>query len=134
MDNSYGMYAVFIEAVKGEQRTQWFLFPPANSAYGTSRKPDGSQRFIKRRIERKGHRAKWKTTQRAETPALEEKLKLELDQYESTEWVLRQPVVIALEQDDYLKVWDNEAEVTTPYKALRHVEAVTKKRGYRLVD
>ncbi len=134
MDNSLdGLYAVFLEAVNGQQRAQWMLFPPASFAFGVDHDPEGAQRFMKRRLDKPGHRAKWKTVQKTTSAGLEEKLRLELDQYESTGWIIRQPVVIRLEQDDYEKVWANKTDADTPYKALRHVEAVTKKRGYRLV-
>lgn len=134
MDNSFdGLYAAFFEAVNGEQRTQWMLFPPAVFSYGAEHNPEGAQRFIKRRLEKAGHRAKWRTVQRRTDSSLREKLALELDQYESTGWIIRQPIVIRLEQDDYEKVWSNAEVASTPYKAIRHVEAVAKKRGYRLI-
>lgn len=136
MDQSMGqgLYAVFIECRQGEQRAQWMLFPPALPHLGVEHDPAGAQRFIKRRMTKKGHRAKWSTTQRRTAEELEKKLHLELDQYESTEWVFVDPIVIELEFDDYLKVWEGQAAAATPYKALRHVEAVAKKRGYRLTE
>lgn len=139
MDNHQadGLHAVFIEAVResaaGLQRTQWLLFPPSIKDLGSSIR-EGQARFIKRRIERTGHRAKWTTSEKPSFSLLASILKEQLDQYESMEgWTMRPPVVIRLEQDDYEKAMV-VGSVSTPYKALRHIEAVTKKRGYRLTD
>lgn len=134
--NNDGRYAAFLEARKGDQRAQWMLFPPLLDGYGLQDETLslGSMRFIKRKMDRPGHRAKWGTTARSTPLEIEAKLKLELDQYESVGWQIMEPIVIELEADDYMKVWENKDSVVTPYKALRHVEAVAKTRGYRLTD
>jgi len=132
-----GLHAVFMEAVRessaGLQRTQWFLFPPSIQDIGSGIK-EGAGRFIKRRIEKAGHRAKWTTVEKPSYSLAASVLKEQLDQYESMDgWEMRPPVVIRLEHDDYEKAM-KPGSVSTPYKALRHVEAVTRKRGYRLTD
>lgn len=126
------LWAVFLEATDGVQRVQWMLFPPCKAEHGATW-AEGNGRFIKRRIEKAGHRAKWKTTTKPSSVLAESKLESELIQYESTGWVFKQPILIVLEHDDYLKAW-NGAEASTPYKALRHVEKVAMKRGYRLTN
>jgi hypothetical protein len=133
-DNSVGnaLWAVFLEATDGVQRVQWMLFPPCRAEHGAAW-AEGQGRFIKRRLEKAGHRAKWKTITKPSAAAAELKLKSELEQYESTGWVLKQPILIVLEEDDYLKAWAG-AETSTPYKALRHVEKVAMQRGYRLTS
>lgn len=131
-DNNMGnqLWAVFLEATDGVQRVQWMLFPPCLAEHGATW-AEGQGRFIKRRIEKAGHRAKWKTITKHSAEMAAYKLKSELAQYESTGWVLKQPILIVLEQDDYEKAWAG-AETKTPYKSLRHVEAIALKRGYRL--
>lgn len=127
------LWAVFVEATNGKQRTQWMLFPPRMERYGAAGR-EGSARLIKRVLARPGDKSKWTTKEKPAQGLLANTLKSELAQYESAGWVLRQPIVIVLDHDDYLLVWDKEkGDVKTPYKALRHVEAVAKKRGYRLV-
>ncbi len=120
-----GLFAVFLEARQGQKRTQWFLFPPNLD--------DGRGRFIKRQLLHANHKAKWNTVEKHSYHAVGRKLGLELDQYESTDWVLVPPIVIQLEVDDFAKVWEKgegNGNVVTPYKALRHVNAQAKKRGY----
>lgn len=133
-DNNAGnaLWAVFLEATDGVQRVQWMLFPPCQAEHGATW-AEGNGRFIKRRIEKAGHRAKWKTITKPSASLAEHKLKSELEQYESTGWVLKQPILIVLEQDDYEKAWAG-AEASTPYKAIRHVEKVAVQRGYRLTN
>lgn len=127
------LWAVFLEARNGDKRTQWMLFPPRDSTLGaTGPAPEGQGRVIKRAMVYKGHKAKWDTIRKPSQGLMAHELKSQLDQYEASGWVLLQPVLIALDEDDYQKVWERENDVSTPYKALRHVEAVTKKRGYRL--
>ena len=132
MDNDRGLYAAFFEATNGVKTAQWMLFPTSLSEHG-SKCSEGLGRFMKRRLDYADHRAKWATTQKPNWRDVNRKLSLELDQYESTGWVLRQPIVIALEVDDYQKAWENEFKIITPYKALRHVNKVALSRGYKVV-
>ena len=129
-------FAVFLEAVrdsdKGQQRTQWLLFPPACANLGAEL-DEGWGRFLKRKIEKAGHRAKWSDFTRRDFGEVSGKAVLEMEQYASTGWEVRAPIVILMDQDDYQLAMTADASVPTPYKALRHVEAVAKKRGYRLV-
>jgi hypothetical protein len=124
-----GMFAVFIDAQSGDgtQRVQWLLVPPSVQKLTGVAGDHG--RFIKRRFDRKGHKPKWATSKLTSAAATSQYLKSNMREFESTGWVFRPPVVIRLETDDYQDVWRGK----TPYKALRHVEAVTRKRGYRIV-
>lgn len=135
MDNSSDrLWAVFLEARSGNQRTQWLVFPPRlTEILGGAHGREGYGRFIKRRIEYKGHKAKWQTTTKPASSLLLSTVKDQLAQYESTGWVILDPILIRLEEDDYAKAWAG-ADATTPYKALRHVEKVALKRGYRLTS
>lgn len=136
MDNSGdALWAMYVEAQKGEKRTQWLLFPPKSAAQlgETPTAHEGYGRFIKRIIDYKGHKAKWKTVTKPSAALVNKFLKDQLAQYESLGFVIKEPVLIRLEADDYAKAWAGK-DATTPYKALRHVEAVTIKRGYRLTS
>ena len=126
-NNDTRLFAMYVEAFQGQKRVQWMIYPPALGEHGAAL-PEGTGRFMKRRLDREGHRAKWKTTDRSTMSVLNNKLALEFDQYESTEWVFRAPIVIAIEEDDYAKAMGKE--LSTPYKALRHVNKVAVSRGY----
>ena len=126
-----GLFAVFLEARLGEKRTQWMVFPPAAPGHGLEGPTDGRGRCIKRRLDHGGHRAKWDTKTAPAHSEIEKTVLDQLGQYASTGWTIMEPVVISLDEDDYQKAWA-AGSADTPYKALRHVEAVTRKRGYRI--
>lgn len=139
-DSTIPLHAAFFEAVSpdfdsGDTRVQWFLPPAGFVRLGAQISPsaDGSGRFIKRRMGRPNHRARWQLTHATSAGSVNERLIAQLEQYASLGWDIREPVVIRLDSDDYCKLWSSSNGFETPYRALRHVEAVTKKRGYRLV-
>lgn len=116
------LFAVFLEAVNGYKRTQWLIVPPANTTYGTPAGLNGRGRMIKRSRSYPEHRAKWSLGEAHGHGTMRSTVMLELGQYESAGWTVLPPVVIALDHDDYLKVWKGEASFSTPYKAFRHVD------------
>lgn len=133
------LWATFLEATSQPadggfaHRVQWMIFPPCIAEFGGDPGHAGYGRYIKRRFTRAGHKPKWETKT---APTAEDTTRLisaALEQYESMGWVLRQPILIELEQDDYAKAWAG-ALASTPYKALRHVEKIALARGYRLTS
>jgi hypothetical protein len=100
------LWAVFIEARMGGKRVQWFWFPPSSAELGSKlESAEGHGRFIKRRTEKPGDVAAWKTTTKPSVGLAAHQLELELAQYETTNWTLMEPIVIPLELDDYQKAW-----------------------------
>lgn len=131
------LWAGFFEAQKDGKRTQWMLVAPALDRYAATGgalngRPvrEGMGLVLKRRIEKPGHRAKWSFLSQTTAEAAQAKVNSDMEQYASTGFKIMHPVVIAIDLDDYQDAWRGK----TPYKAFRHVEAVTKKRGYRLID
>ena len=127
------LWAGFFEWVKGGSRTQYLVLPPARTNLGVPSDVAGSGAtlFMKRAITRPGHRAKWAWINSANDFAHAQRLAKDWAPYQTTpDWVFRPAIVIPLDADDYVTAWRGK----TPYKALRHVEAVAKKRGYRLID
>lgn len=129
-DTHPAVFAAFFEARRGSSKTQWLLLPPSVKDLG-SECPDGYGRFLRRALVPAKPKAAWTTLTKPLAEELNQKLKQELVQYESTDWNILDPVVIALELDDYALGW-RSGNASTPQKALRHIEAQTKKRGYRL--
>jgi hypothetical protein len=112
------------------QTVQWLSFPPPLEELGVEG-PLEVSRFLKRRRMFPTQKPTWSTIPSTSRGGAAAKLKLEMDQYLSTGWEFFQPVVVQLPLDDYLKLW-KPGKAETPYKVLRHVEAVTVKQGYRL--
>ena len=134
-DRVAGLYAMFVEARRGTDRHQWLLctealdWPQLNLSSTVG--PSGRGRYIERDVT-PGKAAKWKAkTRPAEN--IGDDLKEKLEQYRAAGWEILEPVAVELRLDEYQGFWETLDKFTTPYSALRHVEAVTKKRGYRLV-
>jgi len=131
-DPDYPLYALFVELTKGAQRSQWMIYPPARgAARRLAATPAGSARFMRRKLEHAEHRAKWQWSYSADGEALLGQALAKIEQYASQGWEARAPIVIAIEEDDYLKAMSPTP--ATPNKALRHVNRVAKLRGYRVV-
>ena len=126
--------AIFLEAIKDEARVQWFVFPSRRLSFHGQYHGTHQQRFIKRFIPRKGKRVKWETHGRNQEAELTTMVTNQIDQYVSVGWEFRAPIVVNLEDDDIAKVWASVNNgVSTPYRALRHVDKEMVRRGYSLI-
>lgn len=111
------LHMLYVQAVKGEERKQWVIFPPAVEALGIDSahiKTGSPVLQLARHQTFKGNRAKWFHTKvYPNTPGLTEDLTVAA----ADGWVVSGLTVIPLEKDDYQEVWAGE----TPHKALRAV-------------
>lgn len=113
-----GLHMLYAQVVKGDERRQWIVFPPANNVLGTKGNAPGILLMLARHQQHAGNRSKW-----FESKVYANSLAQELTRYESDGWTIGGIVTVPLELDDYLAVWEG----TTPHKAIRavnrHLEA-----------
>lgn len=118
-----GLYMLYVQAVKGNERRQWVIFPPANTALGipeTLVKHGNPVLMLSRTQTFKGNRAKWfhhKVYPNA--PGLTE----ELTASSGDGWTVGGLTVVPLELDDYQAVWQGD----TPHKAMRAIDRTIQK-------
>ncbi len=112
-----GLYFVYVQATKGEQRAQWCIFPPAKTELGVNEPYDGMVIMERLQIS-KGNKAKWFHSRR---PIGEIKqVILDLIENKVVEGFTPGYVtVVSLDHGEYQKVWNDQE---TPHKALRHLD------------
>lgn len=113
-DAERGLHMLYMQAVKGDQRHQWVLFPPPVSTLDVQGSGGNPVLVLSRFQECKGNRSKWfhhKYPVHSEMAA-------ELTKREVEGYILCEPVVVPLEVDDYQMAWKSK----TPHKALRAVD------------
>jgi hypothetical protein len=112
------LHMLYVQAVKGEQRQQWVIFPPALTELGIPADQVKAEKPVLQlhRLQTfKGNRAKWFHTKvYPATPGLPQELAAAVNDG----WVVSGVTVIPLESDDYKAAWSGD----TPHKALRAVD------------
>lgn len=112
-----GLHMMYVQAVKGDKRQQWVVFPPAVKELGVpeDKIPAGAPSLLLHRTQEfPGNRSKWFHFKQNAPSHLTEQMK----SFEADGWVLSEGIVVTLEKDDYLAVWEGK----TPHKALRAVD------------
>lgn len=111
------LHMVYLQAVDGKRRYQWIVFPPAVSALGVDAQKvassTGRVRVLVRVQEFEGNRSKWFHRTEPGTFLSDAMEKAVTDGHK-----VSPPVLVPLELDDYLKVWEGE----TSHKAIRAVD------------
>jgi hypothetical protein len=111
------LYMTYMQSVDGDRRHQWIVFPPAVEALGVdAQKVSGSAGRIKvlhRTQEFEGNRSKWFHQDRDSAFLLEA-----IETCRKGGQKVSGPVLVQLELDDYLSVWEG----STPHKAIRAVD------------
>lgn len=107
-----GLHMVYAQAVKGDERRQWIVFPPPTEVLGAGSTEPGVLLMLARHQEFKGNRTKW-----FESKVTKATLGQELARFAGDGWTPGCVVAVPLELDDYLAVWQG----TTPHKAIRAV-------------
>lgn len=114
-DAALHLHMTYVQAVRGDQRYQYVVFPPAIEALGAPKVGEPTLLFLRRKQEFKNNRSKWfhnRFSKRQNTT-----LPNELKNLEEQGWLIGGVVVVPLEVDDYLEAWRGE----TPHKALRAI-------------
>lgn len=119
------LHMYYVQAVKGDQRKQWILFPPAYADLGAEGgDPTGQALLLNRTQEFPGNRSKWfRQTIAPKDP--NNGLSTALTQHEADGWVISGHTVVPLEHDDYVNVWTGE----TPHKAIRAIDRAIRPLG-----
>lgn len=113
-DATRGLHMLYVQAIKGDERQQWVVIPPAVSTLDVEKQNGNPVLVLSRVQEFKGNRSKWfhhKHHNHGEVART-------LTQRAEDGYIVSEPVVIPLEVDDYQKAWKGE----TPHKALRAVD------------
>lgn len=115
------LHMFYLQAVDGEKRYQWIVFPPAVGALGVSDQEvtasAGRVKVLHRVQEFEGNRSKWFHSVKDDTFLLEA-----LKSSQNKGHAVSKPVVVKLELDDYQAAWQGE----TPHKAIRAVDRAIK--------
>lgn len=119
------LHMLYVQAVKGDQRKQWVVFPPAIAALGVpeNRVPPTTQNLLLSRVQEfKGNRSKWfhNRINTGQTYLTEQ-----MKHFEADGWALGGVVVVPLETDDYVSAWEGN----TPHKAMRAIDRALKPLG-----
>lgn len=130
-DLANNLHGVYMQVVKGSVRKQWVVFPPPLEVLGVnmSRQNGGDPSLIPkycymyRTQNHAGNRSKWFHAKIWDSSRPISNL---IEDYTSTGWEPSDPVVVPLEVDDYLKVWN---EGVTPQKYIRAIEKTLKPFG-----
>lgn len=112
-DATKGLHMLYMQAIKGEERQQWVLFPPPVSTLGVDGQAGNPVLVLHRVQEFKGNRSKWFHNKYLNHGELGHVLTAR----ENEGYILSEPVVVPLEVDDYQAAWTG----STPHKALRAV-------------
>lgn len=111
------LYMMYVQSSVGEVRYQWVVYPPALEVLGvdaqTVAKSGGRVKVLARTQSFPGNRSKWFHLEK-ENNFLVQTIKDALDKGET----VKGPVLIPLELDDYLTVWQGE----TSHKAIRAID------------
>lgn len=122
-DNLFGIY---MQATKGAVRQQWIILPPPVAVLGVKNIDTGPVpvlTYLNRTQQHEGNRSKWFHMRQWETS---EPLHREFAKLLNEGWAVAEPVVVPIELDDYLKVWNERA---TPHKYIRAIDKVLKPMG-----
>lgn len=125
-DQADNLFGIYMQATKGTVRQQWIILPPPVAALGVKGIDSGpvpTLTYLNRTQQHEGNRSKWFHMRQWETSEpLDRHFKSLLDDG----WALIDPVVVPIELDDYLKVWNNRE---TPHKYIRAIDKVLKPMG-----
>lgn len=120
------LHMLYVQAVQGDIRYQWVVFPPAVAALGVAenRVSNGSPLAMLHRVQRTvGNRSKWF---RHSIYDVDNHFVNSLKKHAEDGFVLGGVVAVPLELDDYLTLWN---EGKTPTKALRAVDRQLRPLG-----
>ena len=124
------LYMLYVQAVKGEQRKQWLVFPPALESLGVKSarvKSDKTLLMLARIQTEPGNRSKWFQHTIITDGEGNNTLRNTLNNLIQSEgWEVGFALAIPCELDDYLKAWNDQA---TPHKAMRAVDRALRPYG-----
>lgn len=113
-----GLHMLYVQAVKGEVRHQWVVFPPPCSALDVKSPGSEGQMLLLERVQQhEGNRSKW-FHRRFPVAKATERLQSELTTLSQDGYTVGGVVAVPLEEDDYKEAWNG----VTPHKALRAVD------------
>lgn len=112
-DAEAGLHMLYVQALKGEERQQWVIFPPPVSTLDVDGQAGNPVLSLHRVQEFKGNRSKWFHTKHMHHGDVSRVL----TQRAEEGYIVSEPVVVPLEVDDYKEAWAGN----TPHKALRAV-------------
>lgn len=124
-----GLYMLYVQGVKGDERVQFVLFPPARKVLGVPEDKvtaGDPMLLLKRKQEFAGNRSKWFHYKVHDAP--KQALQSDLAHLESSGFALSTPIAVPLEQDDYLTAWNGD----TPHKAMRAIGRALRPLGISL--
>lgn len=111
------LHMVYAQAVKGDERRQWVVFPPQVAALGCAGDNPGIVLILSRHQTFAGNRSKW-----FQSKSYVGTLAEQLTTYAAQGWTTGGVVAVPLEKDDYLSAWGGD----TPHKAMRAVSRQTE--------
>ena len=103
---------LYAQAIKGDERRQWVVFPPKVKALGTDEDAPKIVLILARHQAFAGNRSKWFHSHNYAGSLAET-----LGTYAGDGWTVGGVVTVPLEKDDYLAAWGGD----TPHKAMRAV-------------
>lgn len=120
------LYMTYVQAVKGDKREQFIVFPPGVESLGVTDKWTGNGQRLKtlhRKQDFPGNRSKW--FEKYLYTAYDQTIQGDLDNLSNRGYEIGGLVVVPLEVDDYVKVYNG----TTPHKALRAIDRALQTIG-----
>lgn len=125
-DLENNLFGVYMQATKGAVRQQWIILPPPIAELGVKNIDTGPVpvlTYLNRTQQHEGNRSKWFHMRQWATS---EPLDREFKKLLNDGWQVSDPIVVPIELDDYLKVWNERA---TPHKYIRAIDKVLKPMG-----
>lgn len=116
------LFMMYVQGVKGDQRHQFVVFPPALAALDVE-SAGGRVLLLARKQEFAGNRSKWFHFKMERAQAVSE-----IESVQNSGFVLTAALAVPLEVDDYRKAWSGD----TPHKALRAVDRALTAQGLSL--
>lgn len=111
------LYMMYMQAVKGDARQQWIVFPPAVDTFGDIPADKlGQGKYLARKQDFPGNRSKWfhYTVPAGDSAVLLSKI----ETLRTDGWAVTAPILVRLEAEDYLTTWRGD----TSHKAMRAVD------------
>lgn len=111
------LYMMYLQAVKGEVRTQMIVFPPAVLGFGDIKQEFlGKGKYLARTQDFPGNRSKWfhYTFPEGDSGVVLNKIQTLREEG----WKVTAPVLVKLEAEDYIETWQG----ITSHKAMRAVD------------
>lgn len=125
-DLATNLYGIYMQATKGAVRQQWIILPPPLTSLGVKNLGRGAEplfMYLNRTQQYAGNRSKWFHMKQWHTS---DTLTSEFKKLLDDGWSVIDPVVVPIEVDDYLAVWN---ERKTPHKYIRAIDRVINPMG-----